>query len=412
MSSTKTVRITYDPLPKQKVFHESTALFTGYVGGLGSGKTLAGAMKLIKYMLEYPGSEVMVVAPNFPTMRKSTMRTFFQKLPTELIQNYNKSNHELELLNESTAYFASADKPDSLRGPNLSAWWYDEASSGTHYSFELLIGRLRVGKPQAIITGTPKGFNWVYDIFANPKKKEPESFLVTSSTRENPYLAPGYLSMLERNYSGSFARQEIDGLFVGFEGLVYSAFNPQVHVRTQFPVEKKALPAYVGIDFGYTNPSAMVLFTVDSDDRKWIHEEFYQKEVFVEELIQQLHQWKAQGYDIQSCFCDPSGPGSIEKIISSGIPAYAADNSIREGILEVANHMPVRGDGLPGIFVRESSCPNLLMEFMNYRYPDAKDGKALQENPVKLFDHSMDALRYGIMGLVSRERVSYIETGY
>ncbi|MDP2666409.1 MAG: phage terminase large subunit, partial [Candidatus Diapherotrites archaeon] len=299
----KKITINYRPLPKQKAFHQAQNKFTGYIGGLGSGKTYAGAMKAISFMLSHQGSQGMIAAPNYPMLRKSTMPTFFEILPPELIKNYHKTYHELELINGAKTFFVSTEKPDHLRGPNLSWWWYDEASSGSRTSFDVLVGRLRVGKAKAWVTGTPKGFNWVYERFADPIKKLQDTFLIASSSRENTYLPSDYVPMLERTYTGAFAKQEIEGEFVGFEGLVYPDFSYEAHCRPEFPIEKRGLPAYVGVDFGYTNPSALILVTVDSDDRIWIWEEFYQSGVFVEELIKQIKTWQSQGFNIHSCFC-------------------------------------------------------------------------------------------------------------
>jgi PBSX family phage terminase large subunit len=409
---TKEQKVKYKPLPKQYAFHQSRAQISAYFGGLGSGKTFAGAHKSLEYMIDYPGSTGWIGANTYKVLKRATMRTFFEILPPDLIHRFNRSELELELTNGSTAFFGSTEKPDNLRGPNLNWWWLDEVNSSSKAAYLNMLGRLRVGEPRAWCTGTAKGFNWTYDEFADPRKKKEGRWFIISSTRENKHLPPGYVKMLEESYHGAFAKQEIEGEFVGFEGMVYASFNYQDHVKDMFPVELKAMPAFVGVDFGYTNPSAMVLFTLDNDDRVWVHEEFYEREVFVEELVRKLEEWKQMGYDIQGIYCDPSQPGSIQKIRDAGFNAYDADNSVFDGIREVSNKIAKRADGKPGLFVREPSCPNLLVEFMNYRYQESEDGKPMQEKPVKMFDHAMDALRYGIMGTLHGEKVGYVDVGY
>jgi phage terminase large subunit len=47
----------------------------------------------------------------------------------------------------------------------------------------------------------------------------------------------------------------------------------------------------------------------------------------------------------------------------------------------------------------DPSCVNTISEFESYQYPDGRRGNS--DNPIKENDHAMDALRYGIMELVS-----------
>src|SRR5690606_29114957 len=46
----------YTPTPKQKEFHQSPAQYRGFIGGFGSGKSVAGAMEAWKHIGLYPGS--------------------------------------------------------------------------------------------------------------------------------------------------------------------------------------------------------------------------------------------------------------------------------------------------------------------------------------------------------------------
>ena len=72
------------------------------------------------------------------------------------------------------------------------------------------------------ITTTPKGFNWIHKRFVDTEDKN--FFYVTSSSRQNIHLPEDYVDTLEGEYAGKFARQEIEGEFVKFEGLVYDGF--------------------------------------------------------------------------------------------------------------------------------------------------------------------------------------------
>jgi len=148
--------IIYKVLPKQKLFIESKAKFSAYVGGIGSGKTYIGCWKAIELMLNNPGTIGCILAPTYPMMRDATQKTFFELCPPELIQEFIKSEHRVTLINGSEAIFRSCEYPERLRGPNLDWFWMDEASLCVGMVWKIMIGRIRKGKIDiGFITGTP-----------------------------------------------------------------------------------------------------------------------------------------------------------------------------------------------------------------------------------------------------------------
>ncbi|MBF6592183.1 MAG: hypothetical protein IVW57_16860, partial [Ktedonobacterales bacterium] len=86
--------------------------FSFYVGGIGAGKTFAGAARAILRMLDQPGSLGLIGAPTYPMLRDATQRTFFELLPPTLIRGYSKTEGHLLLSNGAEALFRSLDAPD------------------------------------------------------------------------------------------------------------------------------------------------------------------------------------------------------------------------------------------------------------------------------------------------------------
>ena len=66
--------------PAQQAFLDSEARFSFYVGGVGAGKTTAGALRALAHALDYPGSLGLIGAPTYPMLRDTTQRTFFALL--------------------------------------------------------------------------------------------------------------------------------------------------------------------------------------------------------------------------------------------------------------------------------------------------------------------------------------------
>jgi len=226
--------INYKPYNKQKKFHNSKKKFRAFIGGLGSGKTLAGSIEAIRTMIKYPNTMGAILAPTYPLLRDSTIRTMLEWMPRKLIKSYNRTEQHLTLINGAECIFRPCDdinSIDRLRNIQLGWGWIDEASLTPEYVYRVIIGRLRdkKGPMNLWVTTTPKGFNWIWEKWVNKPTKN--HYMVTSSSRENKYLPKDYVPMLQAEYTGVFAKQEIEGEFVGFEGLVYPDFSRNIHVK-------------------------------------------------------------------------------------------------------------------------------------------------------------------------------------
>ncbi len=395
----------YHPHKAQQEFHDIDSRFKAFIAGIGSGKTIAGALEGIKYMCENPGSHGMIVSPDFPMMSKSTKPTFMDNLPDVLISEINKGEKYVKLKNGSVAYWASANDPESLRGVNLSWFWIDEASLVSINAWRIMIGRIRDKRfpSRGWITTTPKGFNWIYKKFVLDKKEGYE--MVHCSSRDNPHLSDDFIESLEEDYPGSFARQEIEGDFVHMEGVVYPGFSRNTHVVKEYPEFKRVI---AGVDWGFSNAMVCLVIGVDGDDRMWVIDEFYQSKTTMATFVEVCKGFKEK-YGVEQFYCDPSEPEHIQQFNNSGLVGVKANNDIMPGIQKVSSRLVVAGDEKPRLFVHER-CVNVLMEFENYAYHPDQEGKEVKEKPLKVFDHAMDALRYATMSMESGFAIGFLRS--
>lgn len=197
----------------QFAFLRDPAKITAFVGGIGSGKTFAGVLKLLQAP---PGSMGVVVAPTYPMLRDATVRSF-KEICGPLITRFKESSDlSATLRNGTQVMFRSGDDPDRLRGPNLNWFWLDEGAYCDEAVFDVLLGRIRVSPTSAWVTSSPNKKNWLYRTF---RAGNPYGYtLHQSSTRENHHLPADFVDTLATRYSSEFAKQEIDGMFVDFEG--------------------------------------------------------------------------------------------------------------------------------------------------------------------------------------------------
>lgn len=189
-------------------FWNSDKRFRGFVGGLGSGKTRAGTVEVLR---QPPNTTGAVVCPTYK-MLKDTIVPTIQETARELIASYNKSDMVMEFVNGVKLLLRSSDDPENLRGPNLGFVWLDEPALQTLMTWKIMLGRLRRDPGRAWVTGTPAGRNWLYRVFV--LEADDNYQLIHASSHDNPWLPQHYLDSLDKSYEGSFHSQEVKGEFI------------------------------------------------------------------------------------------------------------------------------------------------------------------------------------------------------
>jgi predicted phage terminase large subunit-like protein len=212
----ETVRIRLHPA--QAAFRASDALYRGFVGGIGSGKSWVGAYDLLMRASQQPGLYA-VYAATYPMLRDATYRSFAEiGGDLRLVAEHHKGEFRSVLSNGAEVLFRSLDDPEKARGPNLSGAWFDEASLVDRAAFDVIIGRLRQEGRQGWLsaTFTPKGRqHWTYDVFG---KATQNTALFRASTRDNPFLPSTFYHAVRSQYTGQLAEQELEGAFIDISG--------------------------------------------------------------------------------------------------------------------------------------------------------------------------------------------------
>jgi phage terminase large subunit-like protein len=192
----------------QRRFWRSSARFRLFVGGIGSGKTRAGCVEVLR---QPAGSRGMVLAPTYPMLRDATLHTFLELTQRAgILTQWHKAEMTAELSDGKQVMFRSTDNPDRLRGPNIGWFYLDEAAMMPIEAWNIMIGRLRLGPGKGWATSTPRGMNWLQRTFSMNEDYE----IIRSSTRDNPYLPAGFIDSLMQTYSTRLIRQEVEGEFI------------------------------------------------------------------------------------------------------------------------------------------------------------------------------------------------------
>ena len=187
-----------------------------FVGGIGSGKTFAGALEVLRMPANSVG---MIVGPTYQSLNKATLETFFEITePAKLIERHWKADRKFKLKGNRIVHYGSADNPDSLRGPNLGWFWGDEVSYWEAKAWRIMAGRLRKHPGRCWLTMTPRGKrHWTYlDLFGRGRVE-----FVTARTVSNTFNREGFADELSDVGTVNWQRQEYDGEFIDEVGNVF-----------------------------------------------------------------------------------------------------------------------------------------------------------------------------------------------
>ncbi len=394
-------------LPAQAQFVGAEERFVAFIGGVGSGKTIAGAAKAIAYALEHPGAVGLVGAPNRTVLRDVTQRALMELLPEECIDTYRPGLGRLTLTNGSEILFRSLDDFDHRRGLNLAFAWLDEAILCGYEAWQVIKARLRQRgyPPQAWLTSTPRGLDRFYrDFEAEPL---PDHRLIRARTVDNRHLPPDYAESL--GYTGSFALQELEGMFVARSGLVY---HLDAHNVAPSPPPEQLTDAVGGIDWGYRNPVHIVV-CARAGDVVHVVAEYRAVEASMERSIAPVLIALSRQFHVTRWYAGPDRPEQIQRasdeLRAAGLACrvVAADDGVIAGIDTVRSLIESAPPGL----VIDPSCQELLAEIADYHYPDPAERQPdaagnLPEHPVKSNDHGVDALRYAIQSRYGPARLA------
>lgn len=389
------------PFREQEPFLRADKKYYGYISGVGAGKTFAGILRTALNMHQWnPGEMGAIVAPT-TTMIKDVIVPEMRNVG--LLDHWEyKSAHTdepgIHAPNGSRALILSADNRrtiERLRGLNLAWWWLDEGSSVEHRAYDILTQRLRVGNYRnGYITTTPKGMNYVYDIFVGDVDGELETCgdaevyvaddrlaILRVPTHANPHTPEDYKQQMDTDHEGQFYKQEVLGEFVAFEGLVYPWFDENTHVVDEHPDDVRRV--FYGVDWGHNAPSVILAIGETKTGEFCVLECFYETRQTVNDLIRVAEDMQER-YRPGPFYCDPAEPASIEAFQRAGLDATGAENDVVPGIQHVSS--------LADDLTVHRQAQALINEFGMYQY---KDGDHKDE-PKKMNDHALDAARYAL----------------
>ena len=351
------------------------------------GKTTL-AVEEIKGVALYKNARICYIAPTYQQARDIAWELLRKEL-RPITTKINESRLELEVSNTingtSLIQLRGWESVETLRGQQFDFIVIDEVAMMRNfwlYWQEVIRPTLTDTKGEVMFISTPKGFNHFYDLFnLQNEDKDYKSFHFTSY--ENPFLPKEELDKAKEELTEDRFAQEYLADFRKTEGLVYKEFRREMHVANDSP--RNIAKTICGVDFGYTNPAAIIPIQIDYDNHYWIQDEWYKTRQTTEQIIQ-----KCLSYRPQEVYPDPAEPDRIQEMNRAGLNVREVSKDIPNGISRVRELFKQNRIHI------HPNCKSLIWELETYSYPDKKPERNEEEKPIKENDHAVDALRYAL----------------
>ena len=338
-------------------------------GGSRSSKTYSLCQLMIIYCLQNNNKVVSVIRKTFPALRATVLRDFIEILKDIGLykqEAHNKSEHIYTFANGSMVEFFSVDDEQKIRGRKRDIAWCNEANELYFDDFTQLNMRT---EDKLIFDYNPSdSASWLYELPAE------ESIKIKSTYKDNPFLPDSIKAQIEDLARTDEALYQIYAL--GEKAIsksnIYSQWTFVAHRPSRF------VKYVYGLDFGYNHPTALMrVYYCDNDI--YIEPVIYESYLTTTMLIEKLATLGIE--QTVTILADYSRPEIIQEMNIAGYDVQNANKVVKKGIDNLKTF---------GVICQDDKA--IRREYENYKWK--KIGDFITDEPVKLFDDAMDAIRY------------------
>lgn len=399
------------PLSRKQIISvvEADARINAWEGSVRSGKTIASLLRWLIFVASAPtGGELVMVGRTRDSLDRNVIAPLmkpeiFGELASQV--SYNNGAPTARIMGRLVHILGANDAKaePKVRGMTCAGAYVDEATTLPRTFFDQLVARCSVRGSKIFTTTNPDNpGHW----FRKEYLKRPTETRLRSwhfVLDDNPFLDPEYVAALKATYTGLFYRRSILGHWVQAEGAIFDCFDEQRHVVKALPTMARWLCD--SIDYGTTNPYADLLIGLGVDHNLYVASEYRwdsraeRRKKTDAEYSQARRAWlqavphpgtNVLGVRPEWTIVDPSAASYIEQLHRDGVSGVMpADNTVLDGIRTTGSLLAANR-----LFIHESA-KGLIEEIPGYSWDDEKAEKG-EDAPIKLDDHSCDALRYGV----------------
>lgn len=391
---------------QQAAIAESTRTLNIWYGSVSGGKTVAWLLMMLgEIATAGPHGAIVIMGKSVDTIYRNVFvplqeLELFAAAREEI--RYRKGNTSAMIFGREVHIIGVADMgaEERIRGGTYQKVFYDELTLCPEPVFNMIFTRLRAtGNPEPprmwATTNPDAGTHYLKEKFMN-KPDETDTYSRLFTMDDNPTLTEEYKKRTAAAFTGLFYRRFILGEWVAAEGAVYESWDPDTMVVDELPRITQLIAT--GVDYGTTHPTAGHALGLGEDRRLYIVSEWSpnlatgeHKALTDSMLVEDYQRWEneltKQFGPVRFRYADPAAKSFREEMKHQGVPTNKADNSVLDGINQVASLLS--GDQLK----IHSSAKNLIREMSEYRW-DEKASRRGETKVIKEKDDHVDGFRY------------------
>lgn len=343
-------------------------------GGSRSSKTYSLCQLFIWYAINVPNKTISVVRKTFPSLRGSVMKDFFnimRELNIYEEERHSKSQNIYVFPNGTEVEFFSLDDAQKVRGRKRDVLWCNEANELSFEEYNQL--NMRTSDKLFFDFNPSDTEHWLYDIIERSNSK-----MIHSTYKDNIFLNKSQISEIEELIKIDKDYYNIYALGLPSKS-THTIYNHQIKYIEELDRYDETI---YGLDFGFKHPTALIECKF-REDIVYCKEIIYETHLTSEDLIIKMKSLNIS--KSTKIICDYARPEIIEDLRREGYNCLNAIKNVREGIDAVKTYK---------LFYHHQSI-GLANEFRNYKWQSK--GERLLDEPIKLFDDALDALRYAVL---------------
>ncbi len=376
-----------DTTATQRIF-ELKKRIRAVAGGTSASKTISILIWLIDYCQSRKNVNKLttVTSESYPHLLKGAILDFQNIMKNRRYwkdELWHDTRHEYTFETGNKLEFATFDTYSKAHGSRRDVLFVNEGNNMSYNIVDQLMVRTR---EIVWLDWNPTSEFWFYTDLLGVRD---DIDFITLTYKDNEALDKSTISEIESHRENKMWWQVYGlGQLGEIESRIYKGWQLIDDIPHEARLERR------GLDFGYSNDPSALVDIYYYNGGYVLDEQLYQKGLSNKQIADVI---KNLGTTLT--IADSAEPKSIDEIKTYGVsiqPCVKGKDSVKQGIQYVQNQR---------ISVTKRST-NLIKEYRNYLWETDKDGKIINE-PIGIFNHCMDAIRYGFDGLRGKT-VEYI----
>lgn len=343
------------------------------VGSSRSSKTYSVYQWILLYCIRNQGKGkwISMIRRSFPSLKRSLLRefiTFLSEYGLYSEKRHNKSSQVIEVFGCYVEFF-SLDNFEKVKGSKRDVAYLNEITEIDYEPAQQVF--LRTTEKIIMDMNPSDTYHWVWKM-----RERGDVDYIHSTYKDNPFLEKEVVEQIESYKDVDENYWRIYGL--GLPGVSQTTIYSHWKTYKDSDLEKKNIVNICwGLDIGYNHKTALVRL-IETDEGLYFKEEIYSSGLTTGDLLDIISQKNIKDH----IYCDSARPDIIEDLRRKRLLGKSAEKAVKEGILYLKSKK---------IYIHEES-HNLLEEIKHYRWKSA--GEVILDEPVKIDDDGMDAMRY------------------